>query len=151
MEKRCCRCKTHKSKSEFCSNKSKRDGFSSICRDCSKAKSKAYYAINKEKQKKQINNRKRKRIYENKRKIFEYLTNNPCPCGESDPRVLEFDHLRDKTKDVSLFLAGGYSWERILKEISKCQVLCANCHRRKTAKDYAWYTHKFLLEKTNEK
>ena len=60
-------------------------------------------------------------------------------CGEKDPVVLEFDHVRDKEKDVSLLLAGGYSLERILKEIDKCVIRCANCHRRKTAKDQNWY------------
>lgn len=41
--------------------------------------------------------------------------------------------------NVSLMVADGYSWENILKEIEKCQVLCANCHRIKTARDYKWY------------
>lgn len=65
--------------------------------------------------------------------VYEYLLLHPCvKCGESDPVVLEFDHLSDKFKEVSRMLSGHYGWEKVLLEISKCQVLCANCHRRKT-------------------
>jgi 5-methylcytosine-specific restriction endonuclease McrA len=76
----------------------------------------------------------------NREKIFNYLKSHPCvSCGESDPIVLEFDHLKNKNKAISLLFAGGYSWKVIMREIKKCQVLCANCHRRKTAKQFGWY------------
>jgi 5-methylcytosine-specific restriction endonuclease McrA len=65
--------------------------------------------------------------------ILQYLIEHPCiKCGESDPIVLDFDHLRDKTKSISRYISGHTGWKRISKEIEKCQVLCANCHRRKT-------------------
>jgi hypothetical protein len=72
---------------------------------------------------------------ETRKKLTEYLKENPCvECGESDPIVLEFDHIyRDsKTTTVSRIIAGHASWERVLTEIKKCRVLCANCHRRHT-------------------
>ena len=55
-------------------------------------------------------------------------------CGNNDFRVLEFDHLDPNQKDFSVGegLKLGYSFDRILNEIEKCQVLCANCHRIKT-------------------
>jgi 5-methylcytosine-specific restriction endonuclease McrA len=60
-----------------------------------------------------------------------YLKSKKCAiCGESDPIVLEFDHLHEKRNSISMMLS--YSWESIVKEIGKCQILCANCHRRKT-------------------
>lgn len=49
-------------------------------------------------------------------------------CGESDPVVLEFDH-----RDPSLKL--GRVMEvtnmRLEDEVDKCDVRCANCHRKR--------------------
>ncbi len=54
-------------------------------------------------------------------------------CGESDPRVLDFDHVRGvKKNNVSDMASGAYSISRIKKEIRKCEVRCANCHRKAT-------------------
>ena len=59
---------------------------------------------------------------------------NPCvDCGEGDPVVLEFDHLRDKRFSIGQELVRR-SWRSILAEIEKCEVVCANCHRRRTAR-----------------
>lgn len=70
--------------------------------------------------------------------LLEFLSQQSCKdCGEKDPIVLEFDHRvpNNKFKQVSRMLSGHYSWETILKEINKCDIRCANCHRRKTHKD----------------
>jgi len=69
--------------------------------------------------------------------LTEYLLEHPCEvCGEEDPVVLDFDHLvpSNKTKTIAKFLSGHTSWNTILKEIEKCRVICANCHRRHTYK-----------------
>jgi hypothetical protein len=52
-------------------------------------------------------------------------------CGLTDHRVLDFHHRDPKEKlfEVSKKASGGYSPKTILKEIKKCDVLCANCHR----------------------
>lgn len=57
-----------------------------------------------------------------------------CICGNDDFRVLEFDHIDRSKKEfcVSNSIQRGCSLEKIKKEIDKCQVLCANCHRIKT-------------------
>lgn len=72
----------------------------------------------------------------NKQYLLEYLQKHPCiMCGESDPVVLEFDHIDSSTKlqDVSAMATKmHFSLKRIIEEIAKCQVLCCNCHRRKT-------------------
>ena len=50
-------------------------------------------------------------------------------CGYNEnPKALQFDHLRDKFRDVSVLVSKNYSWDTIQKEIDKCRVLCANCH-----------------------
>jgi hypothetical protein len=75
----------------------------------------------------------------NKAKVVEYLLNHPCECGETDVRVLEFDHQRGKIKSISAMIAGHFSWMNIAAEIKKCVVRCANCHRRKTTGTPKWY------------
>lgn len=80
---------------------------------------------------------KRQRI-RTRQQLLEFLSLHPCvDCGEKDPIVLEFDHrIPDKKfKQISRMLSGHYSWSTILKEIEKCDIRCANCHRRKTHKD----------------
>jgi hypothetical protein len=53
-------------------------------------------------------------------------------CRESHPACLQFHHEDPTTKEVSLAdaIRRGFSRERILRELEKCQVLCANCHIR---------------------
>ncbi len=73
---------------------------------------------------------------EYKRRIGEHLRANPCvDCGESDVRVLDFDHLVgcDKRADIAAMVNAGGRWSDIELEIAKCAVRCANCHRRVTS------------------
>ena len=62
----------------------------------------------------------------------EILTGLRCKCGEDHWACLEFHHRDPKEKDmhVSYLRRGTYSKKRILKEIEKCDVMCANCHRK---------------------
>ena len=92
----------------------------------------------------------KQRKYDNKKKrretarqyVWDYLSTHPCvECGESDPRVLEFDHIRGrKYKSVSVLADGNYSLDKVKAEIRKCQVLCSNCHRKKTYKERGWFS-----------
>jgi hypothetical protein len=62
-------------------------------------------------------------------------------CSETNLIVLEFDHNDgvDKVKGVGYMVGNGYSWAAILKEMTKCEVRCANCHRIRTAEQFGWY------------
>ena len=61
-----------------------------------------------------------------------FVESHPCvDCGEGDPIVLEFDHTRGTKVDNVRTLTNSRvkAWE----ELMKCDVVCANCHRRRTA------------------
>ena len=52
-------------------------------------------------------------------------------CGEEHVATLDFHHHSDKKElGISKMVAEGYSIERIKRELQKCKVLCANCHRK---------------------
>lgn len=66
--------------------------------------------------------------------VEAYLTAHPCvDCGESDPIVLQFDHVRGvKVNDIRGLRRIGVGLKALMDEITKCDVRCANCHQRKT-------------------
>jgi hypothetical protein len=53
--------------------------------------------------------------------------------------VLEFDHQGGKVANVNQLVADGVSWPTILAEIMKCEVVCANDHRHRTARTFGYY------------
>ena len=74
--------------------------------------------------------------------VWLYLTTHPCVhCGETDPIVLEFDHLDQATKtaNIARMVSQGLGTAKIQAEIDKCQVLCCNCHRRRTVLQMGHY------------
>lgn len=81
----------------------------------------------------------RQRRRERWAQIKDYLVLHPCKCGEADPTVLDFHHVRGpKRFAIARGISAGYCIETILEEIAKCEVVCANCHRRHTAKQQGW-------------
>jgi hypothetical protein len=48
-----------------------------------------------------------------------------------DPIILEFDHLGQKSFNVASGIRTR-QWQSVLDEIAKCDVVCPNCHRRRT-------------------
>lgn len=129
-EKICTLCKRP---GEFNKNPSKRGGLSNVCRTCNRKNSTEYYVKNKKRIRALNTRNKVVNKKEGQQKILAYLADHPCiDCGEPDPVVLEFDHIRGKkVATVGALLATGYKWNRILAEIEKCEVRCANCHRRR--------------------
>lgn len=96
------------------------------------AKNKGYYLNKAKKRNKTI--RDEVRSY-----ILEYLTNHPCvDCGEKDIVVLTFDHIGFKIANIADMSHWRFSLDKVKKEITKCVVRCANCHLRRTAKQFKW-------------
>lgn len=62
----------------------------------------------------------------------EYKATTPCfDCGRVYPaECMDFDHLREKSGQVSTFAA--YARSKAEEEMKKCQLVCANCHRVRT-------------------
>jgi hypothetical protein len=67
--------------------------------------------------------------------VLEYKLAHPCvDCGEADPIVLEFDHRPGTLKCFAVSMGRYMARALVLKEMEKCDVRCANCHRRMTVK-----------------
>jgi len=93
------------------------------------AYNKKHYAENKEYYKEKA----RKSRAAHKKWCRELKVGLSCQvCGMDDPIVLDFHHRDESTKEfcVSEGKTRGYSRQRMLDEIEKCDVLCSNCHRR---------------------
>lgn len=139
----CRRCDSWKSVEEF-NWLDKAEGLRQyVCKSCQRKQMRERYTKNKERVKvinkvAALNGRETAREY-----CYDYLLTHPCmDCGEKDPTVLSFDHVRgEKDTDISNMVNRGYSVDRIKSEIKKCDVVCLNCHilreaeRRKT---YRW-------------
>lgn len=139
MDKAICKVCGPKPISEFYRHAKR--GYQSLCKQCKASYNKKHYRKNKLAYKNRAlasNQRIRQRRYE---LIATYLREHPCDnCGESDPMVLEFHHKdpKEKVNNVSALVCQLAPWPAVLREIQKCAVLCANCHRRETAKQLGW-------------
>lgn len=78
------------------------------------------------------------RADEKRRKMADFIReqkSKPCQdCGiQYPPYIMDFDHRvgSDKSMDVSRMTGCG-SWKKLELEISKCDVVCSNCHRKRT-------------------
>ena len=127
--KTCSRCKTDKPFSDFGKQAKSKDGYQYHCRQC-KAE---LHQLNHKRRMESIKRSQRKRVDTGRQFVVEWFSTHPCvDCGNSDIRVLEFDHLSDKLKGVGWLLHAGYSVAAIKREIEKCEVRCKNCHVIKT-------------------
>ncbi len=102
------------------------------CRPCRAAYKQEHYKKNRQRYIDNAKKNQRAQIVERMTFLQAFLETHPCvDCGERDPVVLEFDHLGEKCFNVSSGLRFR-KWELVLAEMEKCEVVCANCHRRRT-------------------
>ena len=72
-----------------------------------------------------------KRRNEILRIVEQYKYEHGCEmCNERDPRCLEFHHKRDKVSEIMKMVHDGCALSTIQLEMSKCVILCANCHKK---------------------
>jgi hypothetical protein len=63
--------------------------------------------------------------------VNQYKESNGCSaCGEDRAGCLCFHHCGPKRRSVSQMVCSGYARDIIQKEMDKCTILCANCHRK---------------------
>jgi hypothetical protein len=139
-KKTCTKCKISKNISNFNRHKITKDGYRTWCKVCALEKQ-AYYRRTYPKAKQVMKNNHVKRRERNRIFIKKYLNAHPCvDCGDSRWQVLHFDHVKgQKLRNISHMVLRACSISLLKKEIKKCQVLCANCHLLKTAKQFGWF------------
>ena len=136
----CYACKTDKDRErDFSINRARSDDRNNMCKACKKVYNAGHYGQTKAKFNPGRAERRKRAGVVAREHVYDYLRTHPCvDCGETDIVVLDFDHQFDKVKDISVLLQDGASWSTILKEIEKCEVVCANDHRRRTARTFGW-------------
>lgn len=111
----CLSCLIEKSLDDFGNHGKGLYGKQSTCKDCYNANmraiSKVYYI-----------------------KVAEIKIERGCvDCGyNKHPEALDFDHKPEYSKNFNISKAVHKNWELVLEEMTKCDVVCANCHRIRT-------------------
>ncbi len=139
--KQCAACGEFKSEEEYSFRYKAQGKRWGTCKECQKKQKRKWYERNKETHIKNAWENKKKAREKAREFIWDYLLTHPCiDCGESNPVVLEFDHVRgNKRMEVANMVRQGYAISTIQKEMDKCVVRCANCHRIKTHKKRGWW------------
>ena len=140
MNKPCTQCGRSEPVVKFTSKR--KTGREARCTQCRSKEYKKWYKSNKQK----VYEDNKERRNRNRMFVLNYLRScGGCvDCPEQDPVVLTFDHVRgNKEFCISHGAATNMSIERLKREIAKCEIRCANCHMRKTAKQFGWYSVTF--------
>lgn len=115
QNKICTRCNQSKDTSEF--YKAGRGGFTHYCKSCNK----------------KISNDRR---LKDKIKAVELLGGKCSKCGyDKCYDAFDFHHVSSDEKSFNLNKFGRTSWSMLEKELKKCVLLCANCHREEHANE----------------
>lgn len=110
-----------------------------VCKTCHSIYRKQHYQDNKQKYIDKA--AKNKSTY--REDYYNWLSTKSCvDCGNSDTRVLEQDHLRDKSFNISR-MVGVVTLETLMSELDKCETVCANCHRIRTITRGGWSKSNF--------
>lgn len=137
--KKCATCQELKENKEFGKLTKSKDGLSYSCKDCSKKYRNLHYK-NSSQLKLNIRRRAKDTRLSNRQFIYDYLKDKKCvDCGNNNPVVLQFDHRDQNLKCYSIANMRNFSLSKILTEIEKCDIRCANCHIIRTANQFDWY------------
>lgn len=140
-EKQCTKCQETFPIAQFNWRNKAKGHRQSTCKRCQSEKTLEHYRRNKKPYLDRARKRKQVYVQEVVGRVLDYLATHPCvDCGEDDIIVLQFDHRdpAEKKYDISWMLKWQKTWNLIEAEIAKCDVRCANCHVRRTAKENSW-------------
>lgn len=128
-DKLCYRCKLWKPLEEFYVKSSTKDGRQGHCKECQKLYNKKHYKDNKAKYLARAIDHNAKYIA----KFKDWKSQFKCKtCGEDDIACLDFHHKDEDTKIANIADAVRNKWslDKVKEEALKCEILCANCHRK---------------------
>jgi len=137
--KMCSRCQIEQTEDNFNWKYKERGIRQYHCKKCQSALTCKHYQKNKQPYKdraKETNKARRNATFSF---LIQYLELHPCvDCGETDPIVLQFDHVFGQKESSVSNLVNKGRVSALKQEIEKCEVRCANCHTRKTAQQFGW-------------
>jgi Zn finger protein HypA/HybF involved in hydrogenase expression len=133
VTRRCSKCKQELPLEAF---NNYRGGKQYWCRECFRSYFRARGEVHR-RQARRSNSSRRRVLRET---VLAHLADHRCvDCGEGDARVLEFDHVEPRSAGyVAHLVQRGVRPEILEAEIERCEVVCANCHRRRTATRAGW-------------
>ena len=143
--KLCGKCGKRRNITEFVVKYVATGRLNSYCRKCQSEYHRVYYTKHR---KEYLIKNQRNRAYNNAVIVSLILSMKSSPCadcgGSFEPVAMDFDHaFGDKKYDISAMMRTQSSFDLILEEVSKCEVVCACCHRVRTAVrggGYKWYS-----------
>jgi hypothetical protein len=133
--KKCSKCNIEKEEEEFNFRNKEINKRHDICKSCQSIIRKQSYKKNRKHylDYEKIHTPIRRR--NNRKFIIEYKSGKPCiDCGKVYPHyVMDFDHLPQFKKEIKIAKNGRqFSKKTLIKEFSKCELVCSNCHRERT-------------------
>lgn len=134
--KYCSGCEKEKPLDEFYFRNKEKGTRQSRCKICFSDRDQALYRAGKRKGS-SVESQNARRL-RNLSYLFSVLSSTSCKdCGNGDIEVLEFDHLGGKADTIAKMQTA--SLERLKAEVEKCEVVCANCHKKRTyARNPCW-------------
>jgi hypothetical protein len=131
----CARCHASKPLAEFPIKNAAKGLYRSYCRPCCSEYGKEHYRKNKAYYLAKNHVSRARSRHVNRDVVFEFLLTHPCvDCGATNPVLLDFDHVDPKTKRWSVgSMLSRRTTAAVRREMEKCVIRCANCHRRRTA------------------
>lgn len=131
MDKTCTICKQTKLFSEYNKKKTGKNGLQPHCRDCSHRQFKKYYNSNLEKHRAVVTKKNKETIQKIISWLDEIKSVGCSLCDETEICVMDFHHIDPETKVTEVAqLVKNCSFKRLVNEINKCVLICANCHRK---------------------
>lgn len=137
MVKKCAKCLEVKSVGSFSLRPTGKP--TSYCKNCVLVYSRAHYKRNKHIHNPRRHVRNKRHRKEMRKFIVELKCGRPCgDCKQKFPHyVMDFHHRDRATKKFGISCGTSQTKEVILAEVSKCDLLCSNCHREREFGNWA--------------